>query len=252
MGEARLSLRHVSVEFGGVKAVSDVSATFGDEAIVAIIGANGAGKSTLANVVSGLVTMSSGSVLYNGQDLGKRNASARARLGIARAFQHPKFLSALTVEENLCLGVLGRGTARKRLKPLLERLSLGGWLEQAIGDVPYGVRKMLDVARAVIMEPDLLLCDEPLSGLDEHGRDRMIELLKSLAETHLRLVVIEHDIARMAQVADRVVVMEGGCKIADGPTKLVFTDVGVRRTFFEREDRALLRPRSVGGLDGAP
>lgn len=215
--DAPLVLSDVNVTFGGVRAVRDVSATCTGP-VTGIVGPNGAGKTTVLNVISGIVRPRAGTVRLGRLDLTRAPAHAHAGIGIARSFQTPVLVPALTVRENLAT-VPARGDFP--LDRVVTMIGLHRWLDVDVGALPYGARKLLDVGRALLTGPHLLLCDEPLSGLDDAERDRMVALLRDIADGGVRLVVIEHDVPRIRRLADQLVVMNLGAKIADGPPERV-------------------------------
>lgn len=211
--DAPLVLSGVSVTFGGVRAVREVSATCTGP-VTGIVGPNGAGKTTMLNVISGIVRPRTGTVRLGRLDLTRAPAHAHARIGIARSFQTPVLVPALTVRENLATVPAGGDFPFDRVVAMI---GLRRWLRVEVGALPYGARKLLDVGRALLTGPRILLCDEPLSGLDDAERDHMVALLREIADGGVRLVVIEHDVPRIRRLADQLIVMNLGSKIADGP-----------------------------------
>lgn len=228
-----LVLDDVSVQFGPVEAVVHVTAELKAQ-IVGIVGPNGAGKSTLLDGVSGLAQMKGGhvrgSIRYRGRELSRLSPEARAALGIGRTFQHPLLVPMLTVAEHLRIAV-GPRSAGSSVDALIELLGLGGWVDREIGELPYGVRKLLDIGRALASGPQLLLCDEPLSGLDEHARESMIETLTGVAETGTAIVVVEHDFPRLVRLAEEVMVLDFGRLIGRGTPEEIAANEGVRSVF---------------------
>ena len=171
-----LDVQSVTVTFGGVRAVQDVS--FGiDAECLGIVGANGAGKTTLLNAISGLAPLRSGRVMLDGDELSSLGAARRARFGVGRSFQHPLLMDAMTVEENL---VGGRRAGRTALGEVVWAFGLDRWMMRPVAELPYGIRKVADLARAAMTGTRILLCDEPFSGLDETGREDMAKVLQGL------------------------------------------------------------------------
>ncbi|HEY3749352.1 MAG TPA: ATP-binding cassette domain-containing protein [Pseudonocardiaceae bacterium] len=224
MTAPKLAISDVSVEFGGVKAVNDVSIDSAGDAL-AIVGANGAGKTTLLNAVSGFVPMRHGRVAFDGAAL-DRGAARRAVSGVGRSFQHPHLMEDLTLEEN----VRGsrRGLATGEVRDAMAEFGLTDWMHRQIHELPYGIRKIADLLRAVLVGRRLLLCDEPFSGLDEHGRDAMTVCLLAIKARGCLLVVVEHDLDRVMTVVDQFVVLNFGTKIFDGDPGDAMRDAAVR------------------------
>jgi ABC-type branched-subunit amino acid transport system ATPase component len=211
----RLGFSDLVVRYGGFHALDGVTACLTGQ-ISAVVGPNGAGKTTLLNVVSGMVRPCRGVVRWDGRDITAIPASRRCGLGIARSFQHPALVPMLTVAENLTAGV-PRSRARGVLDDVVDMLDLAPWMGHDIAVAPYGVRKLIDLGRALVTGPRLLLCDEPLSGLDAGARDRMCEVLRRIAGTGIAIVVVEHDLPRVAGLAGHLVVLDFGRKAAEGP-----------------------------------
>lgn len=233
-GGPMLRIDHLSIRFGGVEAVSDVSVVI-DEPIVGVVGPNGAGKSTFLNGISGLSEIQgaqvTGSIRYQGVELRGKSADARARLGIGRSFQHPPLIPMLTVGEHLELAGHEAGNAEWTAGRVIDFLELGSWLHREVPELPYGVRKIFDLGRALIGGPELLLCDEPLSGLDELTRDEMISILARLRDEGQRVIVVEHDFPRVAHLADELVVLDFGRMVAQAAPERIAADPAVRRIF---------------------
>lgn len=228
-----LVLDSVSVTFGAVGAVADVSLDLSAR-IVGVVGPNGAGKSTLLDGISGLAEMKGGrvrgSIRYRGHELRQAPPERRAALGIGRSFQHPLLVPMLTVEEHLRMA-LGEPGTEAAVDETAEVLGLSKWMDREIGELPYGVRKLLDIGRALATRPRLLLCDEPLSGLDESAREAMVDTLAGVAANGTAIMVVEHDFPRLVRLADEVVVMEFGRLIARGTPAEIAADEDVRGVF---------------------
>lgn len=228
-----LVLDGVSVNFGAVAAVSDVSLDLSAR-IVGIVGPNGAGKSTLLDGVSGLAEMKGGrvggSICYRGRELRRTSPETRAAFGIGRSFQHPLLVPMLTVEEHLRISV-GKGGVPSDIDGIADMLGLRRWMSREIGELPYGVRKLLDIGRALAIRPRLLLCDEPLSGLDERSRESMLETLTGVADAGTAIMVVEHDFPRLVRLADEVVVMDFGRPIGRGSPEEIAANEEIRSVF---------------------
>lgn len=228
-GLSALEVRDVRLTFGGVVALNDVSLSF-RSGVLGLVGPNGAGKSSLLNVLSGFARPERGSVSYCGRRLERASASARSRLGIGRSFQEPVHVASMTVRENLMAGARADRISAEAAE-LVGTLGLEHWFGRDVTGLPYGVRKLLDIGRALIREPRLLFCDEPLSGLDESERDNMEGILAKIAERGVSLIVVEHDVARIRRLADRMIALEAGTKIAEGTPDEVLGDPSVIAAF---------------------
>jgi branched-chain amino acid transport system permease protein len=228
-----LAVEALTKRFGGLVAVDAVSFEVGAGEIVAVIGPNGAGKSTLFDVVSGVQEPTSGSVRFRGAEvarLGQRGVAAR---GLARTFQHVRLLPEMTVVENAALGAhlrAGGGLLRAALRldraeerrllgeaaRQVARVGLGDHLTDRAGALPLGKQRLLEIARALCADPVLLLLDEPGAGLRHLEKRALAELLRALRAEGTSILLVEHDVDLVMGVADRVVVMDFGKRIAEG------------------------------------
>jgi len=230
-----LQLENVTVRFGGLTAVNDVSLAIGTGDVIGLVGANGAGKTTLFNAISGLVRPTSGKILFNGQDVLRAPMYQRARMGIGRTFQIPQPMHELTVRENLLVAQrFGTGSVdRRRLDEILEFTSLSS---KADADAATGLAltelKALEVAKALATHPKLLLLDEVLAGLETHGKRRFMNMLKDLHQQFgVGIVIIEHDIETISNLCQRVAVLNFGQMIAEGTPAEVFNNPAVMESY---------------------
>jgi branched-chain amino acid transport system permease protein len=247
-GAELLALEAISRNFGGLAANRDVSFAVHSSEIVALIGPNGAGKTTLFNVVSGVLPPSSGHIRLFGAPAEHLPPRRVAALGLARTFQHVKLLPARTVLENISLGthLSGRaGLLRAMLRldrteeaQLLSearaqavRVGLKTVLQMPAGDLPLGRQRLVEIARALCLRPRLLLLDEPAAGLRLAEKQRLAALLRQLRAEGMGVLLVEHDMDFVMQLADRVVVMDFGQKIAEGPPERVQSDPAVMEAY---------------------
>jgi ABC-type branched-subunit amino acid transport system ATPase component/ABC-type branched-subunit amino acid transport system permease subunit len=247
-GAELLALEGISKNFGGLTANRDVSFTVHASEIVALIGPNGAGKTTLFNVVSGVLRPDSGRIRLFGQPGGNFPPRRVAALGLARTFQHVKLLPTRSVLDNVALGthLSGRaGLLRAMLRldraeeaRLLSqartqavRVGLGGVLNMPAGDLPLGRQRVVEIARALCLRPRLLLLDEPAAGLRHAEKQFLAGLLRQLRAEGMGVLLVEHDMDFVMQLADRVVVMDFGQKIAEGPPERVQSDPAVMEAY---------------------
>lgn len=247
-GEELLSVEAVSRYFGGLAANRDVTFNVRASEIVALIGPNGAGKTTLFNVVSGVIPPSSGTVRLFGSIVRHRRPHHVAASGVARTFQHVRLLGRRSVLENIALGahLIGHnGMLRAMLRldraeerALLEharheaaRLGLTPMLEMRAGDLPLGQQRVVEIARALCLRPRLLLLDEPAAGLRLAEKQRLATLLRQLRAEGMGVLLVEHDMDFVMGLADRVVVMDFGQKIAEGAPEQVQSDPAVMEAY---------------------
>jgi branched-chain amino acid transport system permease protein len=240
-GTELLVLDSVSRYFGGLAANRDVSLAVHDAEIVALIGPNGAGKTTLFNIISGVLPPSSGTVRLFGAPSAQLSPHRIAAMGLARTFQHVRLLSRRSVLENIALGahLSGRAgilrgmlrldraeeaTLQKHARTQASRLGLEAVLDTPAGDLPLGQQRVVEIARALCLRPRLLLLDEPAAGLRLAEKQRLASLLRQLRGEGMGVLLVEHDMEFVMGLADRVVVMDFGEKIAEGPPDRVQSD----------------------------
>ncbi|MFC1457046.1 ABC transporter ATP-binding protein [Microvirga arabica] len=230
-----LKLENVTVRFGGLVALKDVSFRMGPGEILGLVGPNGAGKTTLFNAISGLVRPRGGRILFEEQDIGRLPLHQRARRGLGRTFQIPQPMHQLTVRENLVVAqVFGAGRAdAARLDEILEVMDLKS---QADRDAASGLAlqelKRLEVAKALATNPKLLLLDEVLAGLESQAKRHFMLKLKELqARFKIGIVIVEHDIETISNLCSRAVVLNFGQVIADGTPSEVFRNPAVVESY---------------------
>ncbi|HEY9068337.1 MAG TPA: ABC transporter ATP-binding protein [Burkholderiaceae bacterium] len=257
-----LAVRHLSVRFGGVLAVSDVSFDVRRGEVFTLIGPNGAGKTTVFNLISRIYTPTSGSIAFEGDDLARHAPHEIAKLGIARTFQNIELFEHASVLQNLLIGrhthrrtnfwselFFTRGVrtaevdAREKVEQVIELLDLQHHREALVASLPYGVRKVVELARALCTEPKLLLLDEPSSGLNVEETDDMAFWIADIRdELGITVLMVEHDMALVSKVSDRVLAMNQGEVLAIGTPREVQEHPGVVEAYLGRTaDVACLR-----------
>ncbi|GGB87813.1 ABC transporter ATP-binding protein [Pseudoduganella buxea] len=230
-----LELDNVTVRFGGLAAVDDVSLRASPGEVLGLVGPNGAGKTTLFNAISGLVRPSAGAIRFHGADVARQPMFRRARLGIGRTFQIPQPLHQLTVRENLVVAQrFGTGKVDDaRIAELLDFTGLAGKDgRDAATSLALTELKALEVAKALATGPKLLLLDEVLAGLETAAKRRFMAMLRELPDRFgVGIVIIEHDIETISALCPRVAVLDFGRLIADGAPADVFRDPEVMRSY---------------------
>jgi branched-chain amino acid transport system ATP-binding protein len=223
-----LALHGVTKRFGGLTAVSDVSLTVPAGELLGVIGPNGAGKTTLFNVISGYYRPDRGRVVFAGHDVIGLAPHAICRLGLTRTFQLVKPFGNLSVTDNVMIGALTRiqsiRAARVEARRVVETCGLTAHADARARTLPIGLRKRLEVARALATRPRLLLLDEVMAGLNPTELAAMIELIQRLHGDGLTLIVIEHIMAAMMRLAHRIVVLHHGETLAEGPPAAIAQD----------------------------
>jgi branched-chain amino acid transport system permease protein len=224
---AALGIAGLTRAYGGVRAVDGIDVALGNGEIVGLIGANGSGKTTLANLVTGFAAPDAGTVAWNGAEIGGLPPHRIARAGIARSFQQPDLPAALTVAEAVAVA-LPPDAPDTAANALLAELGLADLAQTLCGSLPHGARRHADIARALAGDPGLLVLDEPAAGLTEAEAAALAAILRRRADGGLAILVIEHDTAFLAPLADRLVCLAAGRVIAAGPTAAVLAEPAVR------------------------
>ncbi|HVI75177.1 MAG TPA: ABC transporter ATP-binding protein [Anaeromyxobacteraceae bacterium] len=231
-----LEVERLTRHFGGLRAVGDLSFTVREGEILALIGPNGAGKTTVFNLVTGFVRPSAGDVRLDGASVIGLRPHAVARRGIARTFQIVKPFPGLTVRENATLAAFLRHHARRDAEAaavaVLERVGLGARADRLASSLTLVDQKRLELAKALATEPRLVLLDEPMGGLNPSEVDVAAELVKSIRQRGVTVVLVEHVMKAVMRVSDRVVVLHHGEKIADGAPSEVVKDPAVIAAYF--------------------
>ena len=254
MSQTILSLENVTKKFGGLTVIADVSLTVEAGSRVALIGPNGAGKTTIFNLISGFYQPTEGDILLEGQPICAVPSRKRIGLGIARSFQNIRLMPHLSVVENIMLGqqarvggvldmltplsIFGRSRWRREAEELLGDMGVPTYPGEVVATLPYGIRKKIEVVRALMAKPKLLLLDEPAAGLNPSETDNLTEFLMRISGTGVTLLIVEHDMALVRRLCEHAIVLNFGRKIYDGPTARVQEDQQVLEAY--------LGPRQAG------
>ena len=241
-----LRVKDLRKSFGGAVVVDVDTLDIPSRGVTALIGPNGAGKTTMFDLLSGFVRPSRGSIEYGGRQLAGQSPEWRARHGLVRTFQLTRVFDRLTVLENMLIGILPDAhmgltssvlrwrfsrhalhAAEEKAHDLLGQVGLGPVAGLLAGDLSGGQKKLLEFSRARMADPMMLLLDEPLAGVNPAVRERMLDHIRAFVAADRGVILVEHDLPRVMQIADRVIVLDRGKVIADGPPALIGEDAAV-------------------------
>ena len=252
-----LQLRKVSKDFGGIQAMQNVDLEVDQARLTALIGPNGSGKTTLFNVVTGITRATSGNILFNGLDIGQDPPYRITMKGIARTFQNIRLFNEMSVLENVMAGQHCRthaglvssmlrlksatGEQRKAVADATELLEFVGLKEHAFNlavNLPYGRKRLVEIARALASEPRLLLLDEPAAGMNESETERLKILIREIhGQKQISVVLVEHDMKLVMGIADWIIVLDHGQKIAEGTAGEIQENPRVIEAYLGQETR---------------
>ena len=233
-----LKIDHISRSFGALKALDDISFSVDQGQVFSIIGPNGAGKTTLFNVMTGIFMATSGKIIFKGEDITNLESHIVAKKGIARTFQIVRVFDNMSVLENTIVGchcrlssnigdvIFNTRHLRKENKEieqkciqLLSDVGMADYQNTLARNLPLGLRKRLQVARALATDPSILLLDEPTGGMNPTEKEKMMDLINYLKESNITVLLVEHDMNVIMEVSDQIVVLDHGVKIAEGSPK---------------------------------
>lgn len=251
IGEVILDLKNISLSFGGVKALTDISFNVRQHEIRAIIGPNGAGKSSMLNVINGVYRPQQGEIVLRGQSRTNMDCYGAAKAGIARTFQNIALFKGMTVLDNIMTGrnlkmktnflqqALYLGAARKeeiahraKAEEIIDFLEIQAIRKTPVGRLPYGLQKRVELGRALAAEPEILLLDEPMAGMNVEEKQDMCRFILDVNDQFgTTIVLIEHDMGVVMDISDRVVVLDYGKKIGDGTPDEVRSNENVIKAY---------------------
>ena len=240
MSKSLIELKNVTMKFGGVTALSDVTFDVKEKEILGLIGPNGAGKTTVFNVITGVYQITSGEIIFDGKSLAGVKRYKITKRGVARTFQNIRLWGDMTALENvmtaadthkksgLVSGLFGFPVSRReekrdkaRAQELLDFIGIGEYADRLAKNLPYGVQRRLEIARAMGAEPKLLLLDEPAAGFNPAEKVELAATIRKIRDAGYTVLLIEHDMSLVMKVSDRVVVLDFGQKIADDSPRKV-------------------------------
>ncbi len=247
-----LNIQSLKKSFGGLVVIDDVSFKVAETSKTALIGPNGAGKTTVFNLLSGVYDVDSGSIVLDGVDITRTEAHDRVLHGLSRSFQNIRLMPHLSTVENVMLGqqatsrgwrdmiyplgILAKNHWRDEAEAALADAGIGTYPGEVVANLPYGIQKRIEVVRAMVAKPKLLLLDEPAAGLNRVETDQLHQLLDRVHQSGVTLLVVEHDMHFVRSLCDHVVVLNFGEKIFEGPPDMVQKDPEVLKAYLGTDD----------------
>ena len=250
-----LKVEHLCLDFDGLKAVNDVSLHVEKGTVTALIGPNGAGKTTLFNLIAGVYTPKSGKILLDNEDITGMKTYRICQTGIARTYQVIKLFSGMTVLENVLVGMhsqlhsgfwngifrskktrMEERAAKEKAHELLRLVNLDQYAEFPAGSLAYGQQRLLEIARALASNPKLLLLDEPAAGMNTTEKFELNERIRAITKMGITVLIVEHDMAMVMSIADKIYVINSGKNLADGSAEEVANNQDVIEAYLGRGD----------------
>ncbi|TDQ92242.1 ABC transporter ATP-binding protein [Paraburkholderia silvatlantica] len=246
-GSATITVANVSVAFGGIAALTDVSMKLQQREVFGLIGPNGAGKTTMVNVLSGFQRPTQGSVTLDGIEVGARGPHYAARIGVGRTFQAGRLFRDLTVGENLTIAAMGAGMgmrkARWRAGAILNWMGCEDMAQQRCDSLSYGNERRIGIGRALALAPKFVLLDEPASGMNDAESDALMRLIASIpGEFDCGVLLIEHNMEVIMGACERIHVLDGGRTIAEGNPAAIMHNPDVRRAYLGDKGKGGVTP----------
>lgn len=250
-----LEISGITQIFGGVTALDDVSFFIAGGGITGVIGPNGAGKTTLFNIISGIYTQTSGSVALEGRDVSGLAPERLARLGMVRTFQNIELFGGMTVRENVMVGRHSKSSSgllacalklpwavaeewriREQALKWLDFTGISDLADITAGNLPFGKGRLLEIARALAVEPRIILMDEPAAGLNSHETNALAQLIRRISDLGITVVLVEHDMELVMEICDRIVVLNLGRKLAEGKPREIQENKAVIAAYLGEDD----------------
>lgn len=251
----KLCVDHISLSFGGIRALQDIQFNVNRGEILAVIGPNGAGKTSLINSINGFYRPQQGAIIFDGQDITHLSPYKRAQLGISRTFQNIALYTNMTaldnlmaarhihMKSNMLTGAIYWGAARDEevrhrrvVEEIIDFLEMEGIRKTIVGNLPYGLRKRVELGRALALEPTLLLLDEPMAGMNVEEKEDMARFILDIHERQgMTILLIEHDMGLVMDISHRVVALDFGKKIAEGTPDEIKQDERVIKAYLGQE-----------------
>lgn len=264
MAETVLSIEHVAVHFGGLVAISDMNFYVNKGEIVSLIGPNGAGKTTAFNVMTGFLTPTKGAVKYCGEDLKGKKPHEIADLGLIRTFQRTSVFPNDTVYDNVLMGLHRQGKVglveailglprarasekaqRERAAELVRWIGLDARANDLAGSLSYGEQRLVGVALALAAQPKMLLLDEPVSGMNASETHTFVQLIRNIRDRGVTILLVEHDMPMVMSVSDRIVVLNYGRIIAEGPPETIRNDPAVIEAYLGQGAKQIVKQEAA-------
>ncbi len=255
-----LTVRNLSKTFGGVRAINDVSFDAADHQVTALIGPNGAGKTTVFNLITNIFGRDAGEIVFAGRSIAGRSSVAIAEMGLIRTFQSARVFPGMTALENVMTGRHRHAThhglsqmlwlpgarreereARARAEAMLDLAGLAAFRDAHAAELPMGAQKLLEVIRALMARPKLLCLDEPAAGLNDTETHELAALLRAIRSNGIPVLIVEHNMSLVMNVADHIVVLDAGTIIAAGKPETIQADARVIEAYLGREADAAAR-----------
>ncbi len=248
-----LQIKNTGINFGGVKALDNVNFDVPCGSITALIGPNGAGKTTLFNIITGFLKINTGKIFFENENITNTQPYQIFAKGISRTFQNLNLIPELSLKENLLLGIIGKDKPSavksilrlngdywkkvyEKIEYCMEITGISEWSAKKTDEVPYGILKYLEIARAIISEPKMLLLDEPAAGLNNVERENLMELIKFLISKNMTIFMVEHDMNFVSNLADNVICLNYGRVIASGSYRDVRNNEEVIKAYLGDSD----------------
>jgi len=260
-----LEIREISLHFKGIVALERVSLNVAEGELVAVIGPNGAGKTCLLNCISGFYRPDGGNILFAGRDLARWRPDQIAKLGISRTFQNVELFARMNVIDNMMLGrhhhfrhgfwhnaVFGYRAAeeavhRRKVEEIIDFLEMERWRKHLVSSLPYGVQKRVELGRALVQEPRLLLLDEPMAGMNQEETEDIARFILDIhEELGTTIVMIEHDMDVVMDISKRICVLDFGRKIAEGTPGEVQKNLEVQKAYLGDDATTLFKAEGAG------